>query len=196
VKWCALAALCTALECIPNDLLEVDTHPVDETGCRSTPRTGSAEGGCSARPVNAAGLITARSMAKKQRDRAGRRPIGIIGPEYSRLCWRKLTEEGEGGVPPAAGKQRGSAGCRGPVRAVLVCLHAVRTTGPPQRDHLVPGLPAQGPAAGCPAATARCGHPVCQRARTGWCSQRSRSRLTQGPPRGMHAMRFHRWRSS
>ena len=59
VKLSTLAALCTALECTPNDLFEVDTTPVARparpaaaaAGCRSTPpaarRPSAASTGCS-----------------------------------------------------------------------------------------------------------------------------------------------------
>jgi DNA-binding Xre family transcriptional regulator len=38
VKLSTLAALCTALECTPNDLLEVDTTPVDRAKPKRAPK--------------------------------------------------------------------------------------------------------------------------------------------------------------
>lgn len=35
VKLCTLAALCTALDCTPNDLIEVDTTPVERAAAPS-----------------------------------------------------------------------------------------------------------------------------------------------------------------
>jgi putative transcriptional regulator len=39
VKLSTLAALCTALECTPSDLIEVDTTPVEAKARRPRPRT-------------------------------------------------------------------------------------------------------------------------------------------------------------
>lgn len=37
VKMATLAALCTALECTPNDLIEVDTTPIEQTAVQRPP---------------------------------------------------------------------------------------------------------------------------------------------------------------
>jgi len=48
VKLSTLAALCTALECTPNDLLEVDTTPVPRPAAPAPPRPAGQAGAAAA----------------------------------------------------------------------------------------------------------------------------------------------------
>ena len=48
VKLSTLAALCTALECTPNDLLEVDTTPVQRPAAPAPPRPAGQAGAAAA----------------------------------------------------------------------------------------------------------------------------------------------------
>src|SRR5665811_2424342 len=48
IKLSTLIALCTALECTPNDLFEVDTTPVERPAEPGLPRGGTAESRCRA----------------------------------------------------------------------------------------------------------------------------------------------------
>lgn len=45
IKLSTLVALCTALDCTPNDLFEVDTTPVERPASTSTSSTAAAAGG-------------------------------------------------------------------------------------------------------------------------------------------------------
>ena len=63
VKLSTLAALCTALECTPDDLFDVDTTPVEQPARPARPVADQPEGRVGPGPVHAAPVITA--------DRAG-----------------------------------------------------------------------------------------------------------------------------
>jgi Cro/C1-type HTH DNA-binding domain len=85
VKLATLAAICTALDCTPNDLFEVDTTPRGAAYRPGPAAGGAAEGGLGSRPVPAANLSRGRAgMGKKQRDCAGcgapKRPGRAIPP--------------------------------------------------------------------------------------------------------------------
>jgi DNA-binding Xre family transcriptional regulator len=45
IKLSTLVALCTALDCTPNDLFEVDTTPVEQPTATSTSKPATAAGG-------------------------------------------------------------------------------------------------------------------------------------------------------
>ena len=59
VKLSTLAALCTALECTPNDLFDVDTTPVEQPARPAAPVAGPAQGRLGPGPVHAAPVIIA-----------------------------------------------------------------------------------------------------------------------------------------
>lgn len=54
IKMSTLAALCTALECTPNDLFEVDTSPVEQPASTPTSQAATAAAG-SSQPTSGAG---------------------------------------------------------------------------------------------------------------------------------------------
>lgn len=55
VKLSTLAALCTALDCTPNDLFEIDTTPVEKPAIAAGPAAGGAAVGQSEQPPNRRG---------------------------------------------------------------------------------------------------------------------------------------------
>ena len=59
VKLSTLAALCTALECTPNDLFDVDTTPVEKPGPAGRAGHRAAQGRLGPGPVHAAPVIIA-----------------------------------------------------------------------------------------------------------------------------------------
>ena len=192
VKLSTLAALCTALECTPNDLFEVDTTPV-RPACRAaaagsrTSRRPPRRGAGRCRPSEPA----RGPMGKRQRDCAGcGAPVGIIGREHCCRCWRQDHRgRGQGGVPRLR-EAAGPAGRHGPVRAVLACLRANAGT---RSAAATP--PCAGTAGARPGRRAaqrpcpRCGRPGYLREDTGWCGTCSRPAPAEGPAPGLRAMR-------
>ena len=185
VKLSTLAALCTALDCTPNDLFDVDTTPVEQArrpaAARSrTRRRPPRPGAGPCRPSDhapadgqeAAGLRRVRRPGRDHRPRA-LLPVRAEDPRGRR----------EGGLPglreaagPAGRRPAGASLCS---RCCRECGHPVRRTG----GHLVPGLPAQGPAGGAQRPCPRCGRPGYLREATGWCGPCSRPRQPKDPPR-------------
>ncbi len=152
VKLSTLAALCTALECTPNDLFEVDTTPVTRPApprpVTDQPKAAPAPARGRGMPPllpgvhgkEAAGLRRVRRASRHHRPRA---LLPVLAEDHR--------GRGQDDVPQVREAAGPSARYRA-VRAVLAGLHAVRPPGPPPRGHLVPGLPAQGPAGRGPAA--------------------------------------------
>ena len=129
VKLSTLAASCTALECTPNDLFEVDTTPVARPAAPARPASDQPRlprpGAGRCRPFDQRCL-----MGKKQRDCAGcGAPVGIIGREHCCLCWRKITEAVARSTCPACGN---SESCRRHGRCVL-CSRVCTQCGHPVR---------------------------------------------------------------
>ena len=130
VKLSTLAALCTALECTPNDLFEVDTTPVARPAPPAAPGDGPAEGRPGPGPVDAAPLTGPAWERSSGTAPGAARRSGIIGREYCCLCWRKITEAAARTTCPGCGKQRilqdGTGRCVLCSRACTQCGHPVR----------------------------------------------------------------------
>ena len=132
IKLSTLVALCTALECTPNDLFDVDTTPLERPVTTPVPGCGRAdESCCRTGPFDAADLSRGRiPMGKRQRDCIGcGAPVGFLGREHCCRCMaRDPGRRGEAAVPGLRAGP-GPAGDR-PVRAVLPALQPVRRPGP------------------------------------------------------------------
>ena len=188
VKLSTLAALCTALECTPNDLFEVDTTPVERPAAPARSRR-SAEG----RLRPAAGRcrrcdIGPVPMGKKQRDCAGlRRPgrlprPGALLPVHAADHARPQRKAAVPGLREAAGP----AG-RAPAGASL-CSRRVRAAAGTRSGRRTPpcagtaGAGARQQAAKQPARGAA--GPGCCAQATGWCGHVLHARASRkDPPR-------------
>ena len=158
IKLSTLIALCTALECTPNDLFEVDTTPVQRPGGTRAARGGATESRCRAGSFDATDLsgdVRDGQDATRLRGlwRAGgvHRP-GVLLPVHARV-------PGGGGEGTVPGLRAGSGPARGhrAVRAVLPPLHRMRRPGPGPGRHRVPAVPAQGRAGSREGPLPRCG---------------------------------------
>ena len=75
IKLSTLIALCTALECTPNDLFEVDTTPVEQPADAAASRSRR-----SAKTVNARGPFDAADVSRRSPERLrlmGKRQAGL-----------------------------------------------------------------------------------------------------------------------
>ncbi|MEV0200185.1 tyrosine-type recombinase/integrase [Nonomuraea sp. NPDC050691] len=98
-----LAALCTALECSPDDLIEVDTTSVEQPARRSrrpSPRPPPAAGLC--RHCDLSGRA---AMGQRQRDCVDcGGPVGIIDRLHCCRCLKRLDEATANAPCPGCGK--------------------------------------------------------------------------------------------
>ena len=137
IKLSTLIALCTALECTPDDLFEVDTTPVEQPAAPSAPGRLGAEDRHRAGPVDAADVDPTRFrnglrlMGKRQRDCVDcGAPVGYIGREHCCRCTPPVTGAGGQGAMPGLRSRPGTAAGDGPVRAVLTPLPRMRRADP------------------------------------------------------------------
>ena len=146
VKLSTLIALCTALDCTPNDLFEVDTTPSSSPPRRpGAPVEPKAVG--RAGPLDAADVSIGNgcSMGKTQRDCVGcGAPVGYLGREYCCRCMRRIREDAAKAPCPDCGKDRVLHADTG--RCVLCSRRCtrVRAAGPCAGRDSVPGLPTPG----------------------------------------------------
>ena len=185
VKLSTLAALCTALECTPNDLFEVDTTPVAAARRPAAAGGGPAEGRAGPGPVDAAALTSAGPMGKET---AGLRRLRRAGRHHRpRTLLPVLAEDhrgrGKDGVPRVR-EAAGPAGRHGPVRAVLPRLPRVRAPGPRPGGRRCAGTAGARPGRPRPSGPARgaAGPGICARTPAG-AARAPGPRQPKDPPR-------------
>ena len=153
VKMTTLAALCTALECTPNDLIEVDITPVERPIAPPRPVADLPQAASAARPVDATPVTRRATWARSNGTASPAEPrsdfsTGTLLPLHRR---RSRNKQRRRLVRPAAWTvscRRTPAGASLCSRVCEQCGHPVRSPQTPA----VPGLPAQGRAAGRPRA--------------------------------------------
>ena len=190
IKLSTLIALCTALECTPNDLFEVDTTPVEQPAtpsdrCRSRrrrPRTRGA-GRCRRCSRESGSGCTRWGNDNVTVRRAGRRLASSAVGCCCRCVQRQRETRRQGGPARTAA----AIGCWLPRPVDACCVRG----GAPNAV-----IPSAGPMSTlcktcrrradllarqrrCP----RCGKPGYLRAETGWCGSCSRPGPPKDPPR-------------
>ena len=180
VKLSTLVALCTALECTPNDLFEVDTTPAERP---AAPPAAAAPAAASAGPFDAADL-TGRPVMKRQRDcaRCGA-AVGIIGRDYCCRCWHRRQAEAARSSCPGCGLARvllaGTGRCERCSRVCADCGGPVRRRDRDRCTRCHHRREREQARQACP----RCGKPGYLREQTGWCGSCSRPGPGKDPPR-------------
>ena len=189
VKLTTLIALCTALDCTPNDLLEVDT-----TG-RAAGHAVSAGAGRDEEDREHAGTVDAADVAgkpesgcspmgKRQRDCAAcGAPVGIIGRELCCRCVRRQREGDAKQSCPDCGRDRvlvaATSRCVLCSRRCVECAHPVRRAESTLCKTCRRRADLLARQHDCP----RCGKAGYLRAETGWCGSCSRTGPPKDPPR-------------
>ena len=128
LKLTTLAALCTALECTPNDLFEVDTTPVPRPAAPAPPRPADQAGAAAAARAVPCRRCDQRNGAvrRRYRDCAGcGEGVGLPGRDYCSRCWRTIARDAAKASCPRCGRMRildaGTGACAACSRRCASC---------------------------------------------------------------------------
>lgn len=185
MKMSTLIALCTALECTPNDLFDVDTTPVERP---SAPPRPVQSLNCPRRPQAEAAQCRRSELAGivgvKQSDCVGcGAPVGFIDRQYCCRCTAGQKEAAARSACPRCGQQRilqeDTGRCVTCSRVCIACGHPVRGKTATLCRDCARKAESDAAKAPCP----RCDRPGYLREDTGWCGHCSRSRQSKQLPR-------------
>ncbi|MEU9256640.1 helix-turn-helix transcriptional regulator, partial [Streptomyces sp. NPDC048270] len=184
VKMSTLIALCTALDCTPNDLFEVDTTPVERPAAPIRPVADLSKA-VSAQGRSMPPLCPGEEgiVGVKQRDGTGcGAPVGFIDRRYCCRCTARQKEAAARAACPRCGQQRvlqeDTGRCITCSRVCTACGHPVRSKSSALCRTCLRKSERDAAKDPCP----RCSRPGYLREDTGWCGHCSRPRQAKQPP--------------